>query len=190
LARRRAALCRFFYVTVAGVIGKVAFSFMAPWLGRRRCGELQGYGMFVCLAAAAYFHSTIIAGISLFVVLLIVNDLFMEGGYSNLAPYSPEVFGVRMGARASGLGQAANGGGKILGPLSLALIAGTGNVVAPQATMDAVFPAFMFLAACGLATGLAFTFLAPETHGRPIPQDADEKPAAARVVAAARTAAR
>jgi hypothetical protein len=42
---------------------------MAPWLGRRRCGELQGYGMFVCLAAAAYFHSTIIAGISLFVVL-------------------------------------------------------------------------------------------------------------------------
>jgi putative MFS transporter len=72
----------------------------------------------------------------------------------------------------------------------LALIAGTGNVVAPQATMDAVFPAFMFLAACGLATGLAFTFLAPETHGRPIPQDADEKPAAARVVAAARTAAR
>jgi hypothetical protein len=48
----------------------------------------------------------------------------------------------------------------------------------------------MFLAACGLATGLAFTFLAPETHGRPIPQDADEKPAAARVVAAARTAAR
>jgi hypothetical protein len=44
-------------------------SFMAHWLGRRRCGELQGYGMFVCLAAAAYFHSTIIAGISLFVVL-------------------------------------------------------------------------------------------------------------------------
>jgi putative MFS transporter len=180
----------FFYVTVAGVIGKVAFSFMAPWLGRRRCGELQGYGMFVCLAAAAYFHSTIFAGISLFVVLLIVNDLFMEGGYSNLAPYSPEVFGVRMGARASGLGQAANGGGKILGPLSLALIAGTGNVVAPQATMDAVFPAFMFLAACGLAAGLAFTFLAPETHGRPIPQDADEMPAAPRVVAGSRTAAR
>ena len=129
--------------------------------------------MFVCLAAAAYFHSVLIAGVSLFLVLLIVNDLFMEGGYSNLAPYSPEVFGVRMGARASGLGQGANGVGKILGPLSLAVIAGTGNVVAPQATMDAVLPAFMFLAACGLATGLAFTFLAPETHGKPIPQDAD-----------------
>jgi hypothetical protein len=56
--------------------------------------------------------------------------------------------------------------------------------------MDAVFPAFMFLAACGLAAGLAFTFLAPETHGRPIPQDADEMPAAPRVVAGSRTAAR
>ena len=105
-------------------------------------------------------------------------------------PYSLEVFGVRMGARASGLRQAANGGGKILGPLSLALIAGTNNVVAPQATMDAVFPAFMFLAACGLATGLAFTFLAPETHGRPIPQDADGTPTPARVVGASQTAAR
>jgi hypothetical protein len=34
--------------------------------------------------------------------------------------------------------------------------------------------AFLFLAASGLATGLAFTFLAPETHDRPIPQDADD----------------
>jgi putative MFS transporter len=82
-----------------------------------------------------------------------------------------------MWARASGLGQAANGGGKIVGPLSLALIAGTNNVVATQATMDAVFPAFIFLAVCGLATGLAFTFLVPETHGRPIPQDAGGTPA-------------
>jgi hypothetical protein len=122
-------------IAMGFMIGSVlSVIIVATLLFAVRCGELQGYGMFVCLAAAAYFHSTIIAGISLFVVLLIVNDLFMEGGYSNLAPYSPEVFGVRMGARASGLGQAANGGGKILGPLSLALIAGTGNVVAPQAT--------------------------------------------------------
>jgi hypothetical protein len=53
----------------------------------------------------------------------------------------------------------------------------------PNCEMDAVLPAFMFLAACGLATGLAFTFLAPETHGKPIPQDAD--PAATAVGGAA-----
>jgi hypothetical protein len=108
------------------------------------------------------------------------THIAMEGPQINapsmLAPGNMTILFVRMGARASGLGQAANGGGEILGPLSLALIAGTNNVVAPQATMDAVLPAFMLLAACGLATGLAFTLLAPETHGRPIPQGGDGKP--------------
>ena len=93
------------------------------------------------------------------------TDFFNAGGFSNLAPYTPEAYGVRMGARASGLGQGANGAGKIIGPLSLAVIAGTSNVLKPAATEAAVFPAFMFLAYCGLAIGLAFTFLGGETHG-------------------------
>jgi putative MFS transporter len=73
---------------------------------------------------------------------------------------------VRLGARASGLGQAANGVGKIVGPLSLALIAGSSNVVSPQATSDAVLPAYLFLAFCMLLVGLSFVFLAVETHGK------------------------
>src|SRR5580698_3377032 len=81
-------------------------------------------------------------------------------------PYTVEVFGVRLGARSSGLGQAANGVGKILGPLSLALIAGTGNIVSPKATGDAVLPAFLFLAFGMLLVGLSFTLLGVETHGR------------------------
>lgn len=70
------------------------------------------------------------------------------------------------GRRASGLGQAANEVGKILGPLSLTVIAGTSNVLKPAATGAAVFPTFMFLAFCELAIALAFTFLGHETHGR------------------------
>ena len=73
---------------------------------------------------------------------------------------------MRLGARASGLGQAANGVGKILGPLSLALIAGTGNIVKPETTAGAVLPAYLFLAFCMLLVGLSFTFLAVETHGK------------------------
>jgi hypothetical protein len=42
--------------------------------------------MFVCLAAAARFHSVIIAGISLFVVLLIVNDLLRRAATPTLPP--------------------------------------------------------------------------------------------------------
>lgn len=164
----------FVYVTAAGIAGKFLFSFIAPLMGRRRLGEVHGYGVFVCLAAAAYFHSTILGGISIFVIALALTDFFNSGGFTNLAPYTPEAYGVRMGARASGLGQAANGVGKILGPLSLAVIAGTSNVLKPAATEAAVFPAFMFLACCGLAVGLAFTFLAHETHGKAVPQDAEQ----------------
>jgi MFS transporter, putative metabolite:H+ symporter len=93
----------------------------------------------------------------------------------NLAPYTAEIFPVQLAARAVGLGQAANGAGKIAGPLSLALIAGTDNLVAPQATADAVTPAFLFLAACGLAVTLAFTWVPIETHGKPL-RLGDEEP--------------
>ena len=79
-------------------------------------------------------------------------------------------------ARASGLGQAANGVGKILGPLSLALIAGSSNVVSPQATSDAVLPAYLFLAFAMLLVGLSFVFLAVETHGKAM-GIGDEEPA-------------
>jgi putative MFS transporter len=36
--------------------------------------------------------------------------------------------------------------GKIIGPLGLALIAGSSDLVSPKLTIDALFPAFLFLA--------------------------------------------
>ena len=66
------------------------------------------------------------------------------------------------------MGQAANGVGKILGPLALALIAGSSNLVSPQATEDAVLPAFLFLSVNMLLVALGFGFLGVETHGRPL----------------------
>jgi len=100
--------------------------------------------------------------------VLIPAALFFDGGFSNIAPYSAEIFPVRLSARGVGLAQAANGVGKIAGPLCLALIAGASNLITPKATIDAVTPAFLFLAACGLAIGLAFSFLGVETHGKPL----------------------
>jgi MFS transporter, putative metabolite:H+ symporter len=81
---------------------------------------------------------------------------------------------VRLGARAAGLSQAANGCGKVLGPLCLALIAGTDNLVSPKATADAVIPAFLFLGGCMIVVGLACTFLGPETSGKPMSLEADD----------------
>ena len=120
-------------------------SIVSPLMGRRRCGQVWGFIAAIALACAAYFSDTFVGGVPLLVVFLCCSTFGIDGSFSNLAPYTVEVFGVRLGARSSGLGQAANGVGKILGPLSLALIAGTGNIVSPHATADAVLPAFMFL---------------------------------------------
>ena len=111
-------------------------------------------------------------GYPAFVVLLVPAALFFDCGFSNVAPYSAELFPVRLSARGVGLAQAANGVGKIAGPLCLALIAGTSNLTTPKATIEAVTPALLFLAACGLAIGLAFTLFGVETHGRPLALEA------------------
>jgi putative MFS transporter len=100
------------------------------------------------------------------IVLVAASAFFVEGNFSNLAPYTVEQYGVRLGARSSGLGQAANGVGKILGPLALALIAGSDNIVSPKATAEAVLPAFIFLGVGMLLVAGAFAFLGIETHGR------------------------
>jgi putative MFS transporter len=167
----------FVIVSLTGMVGRAIFSMLPQWIGRRRCGAIRGYGIAVSLGAAGVFFDRTLFGYPAFVVLLIPAALFFDGGFSNIAPYSAEIFPVRLSARGVGLAQAANGVGKIAGPLCLALIAGTSNLITPKATIDAVTPAFLFLAACGLAIGLAFTLLGIETHGRPLaleaPQDTE-----------------
>ena len=132
----------------SGVTGKIIVSLTAPKLGRRTLGAVFGFVTVGLLAAAGYFSSVLIGdGFPLFIVLIAASAFFAEGGFSNLAPYTVEQYGVNLGSRSSGLGQAANGVGKIVGPLALALLAGSSNIIAPQATADAVFPAFLFHAA-------------------------------------------
>jgi putative MFS transporter len=150
------------------VTGKILVSFIAPMLGRRTLGVSFGVLAAVGLAFAGYYSTVLIGGFPVFVILTAASAFFAEGGFSNLAPYTIEQYGVSLGSRSSGLGQAANGVGKILGPFALAILAGSENKIAPKATADAVFPAFLFLGATMLAVALAFAFLGVETHGKQI----------------------
>ena len=164
----------FIYVAGSGVVGKIIVSIIAPAMGRRTLGIVFGFIGTVCLALAGYFNGVLLNGMPLFIVLIAASAFFVEGGFSNLAPYTVEQYGVRLGSRSSGLGQAANGVGKIVGPLALALLAGSSNVIAPRATAEAVFPAFVLLAVLMLLVSLAYVFLGVETHGRPIAQGHEE----------------
>ena len=147
-------------------------------VGRRPVGIVFGFAAALAIGLAGYFHSMLLAGFPLFVVLIATSAFFVEGGMGSIAPYTIEQYGVRLGSRASGLGHAAAGVGKITGPLALVLIAGTGNLVRPQATAAAVFPALLLLALCMLAVAFGFIFLALETHGRAMAFGSEEEPAA------------
>jgi putative MFS transporter len=158
----------FLIISAGGVSGKILVCFIAPLMGRRTLGTAFGLIAAVGLCLAGYYNDVLVGGFPLFVILTAAAAFFAEGGFSNLAPYTVEQYGVSLGSRSSGLGQAANGIGKILGPFALAILAGSDNIIAPKATADAVFPAFVFLGATMLAVALAFAFLGVETHGKQI----------------------
>jgi putative MFS transporter len=181
------AAAYFVFVALGGVAGKIVVTFLAPLTGRRPLGVVWGIGGVFALAAAGYYHAVLVGAVPLMVILLCASTFFIEGGFSNLAPYTVESYGVNLGARASGLGQAANGVGKILGPLSLALIAGSSNILSPQATANAVFPAYLFLAFCMALVALSFLILGVETHGKTIAFVADEASPAPRPALGAQT---
>jgi MFS transporter, putative metabolite:H+ symporter len=170
----REAARYFVLVVLSGMVGKVFFSILPYYVGRRCAAQTHGFGLAAGIALAGCFHSVFIGSFPVFVLLLMATNVFMQGGFTNLAPYNVEVFGVRLGARAAGLNQAANGVGKILGPLLLALSTGMGNALTSHATEGGILPAFLVLSVCALAVGLAVTFLGPETHGKPLTLQEEE----------------
>jgi putative MFS transporter len=77
-------------------------------------------------------------------------------------------FRTRLRTSGMGLGYGVGNLGKILGPLGLALIVGSSNYVNPQATLDAIFPALLYLAFWYALAAVAFWVLGFETKGRSI----------------------
>lgn len=154
----------FLWVTFAGIFGRLLFILLAVKLGRRTSGMIMGYGGALFLALAAVSQGMWWGAIPAFLLFLAAGQIFYDGGYANLNPYAAELYGPRMAASAMGIGSAAGGIGKILGPLSLGLIAGGSELITPSATQGAVLPGFLFLAGCCLVGGMCFWLLGIETH--------------------------
>jgi len=158
----------FVYASIASFLGRVLFSVLPLYIGRRNSALVGTLISVLVMLAIFAFYREFIAGWSVFALLVIFGAAFYSGSFSNMSPYVVEVFPVSLGARAFGLAQAANGVGKILGPVCLALIAGSGDVVSPKATADAIAPAFLFLAACEFAALIAIFAYRREPHGKPM----------------------
>jgi putative MFS transporter len=156
----------FGFVTLGSFAGRLCFSFLPQRTGRRPCGMLMGFGAAPLLALAAISGESEVAGASLFLLALVAASFFVDGGFANLAPYTSEIFPTPLRTHGMGLAWAMSGIGRIVGPLGVALIAGTGDLIEPEATLDALLPAFMYLAVFSLLVGLAFAVVRLEPHGR------------------------
>ena len=162
----QAAAGRFVLVSLAGLAGRLVFALTPHWIGRRPTGVIVSFCGALALAMAALFHDASLAGAPAFFLFLLAGQFFNDGGYSNLNPYGAELYPARLASSGAGIAAAAGGFGKILGPMALGLIAGTGNLISPHATEQAILPGFLFLAACCLLAGLAYALLGVETHKR------------------------
>ena len=155
----------FLLVALGSFAGRLFFSFVPQRLGRRTCGLVMGFGAVPPLVLAAFSSDTEIAGVPLFLLALIPAAFFVDGGFANLAPYTPEIFPTSLRTHGMGLAWAVSGLGRIIGPLVIALVAGTGDLVDPEATLDALAPSFLFLAASSLLVGIGFLLVRIEPHG-------------------------
>ena len=154
------------FVTLGGLVGRIAFSLLSEWIGRRAAGGLLGFGAAAMLVIAGLGHDVMLGTVSLFWLMLIAWAFFGDGGFAVIGPYSAEVWPV--GLRTTGMGAAYGFGGigKTLGPLGLALIIGSDNFVKPDASVAAIPTAFIYFAGWYLLAGIVYSVFGLETKGR------------------------
>jgi putative MFS transporter len=133
-------------------------------------GGVYGFGAASLVILAGYLHSTFVGTVSAFWLILIPAYFFVDGGFAILGPYAAEVWPARLRATGMGAAYGFGGIGKIIGPLGLALITGSSNVVNPAASVAKVVPAFLYLGAWCALTGIVLGCFGMETRGRSIEQ--------------------
>ncbi len=155
-----------FFPSFAGLAGRFVFSWLSDAIGRKPSGALLGFGAAASLAVAGHWYGAAIGGLSVFYLMLFFQRFFGDGGYAVVGPYTAEVWPAGLRASGMGFGFGIGNFGKIIGPLGLALIVGSSDVIAPKATMAAIEPAMLYLAGWYALAGLTFLVLGIETKGR------------------------
>ncbi len=162
------------FIASGGFAGRIAFSILSDAIGRRKSGALVGFGAGIFLSLAGIFYNDSLGGISLFWLLLIVTHFFGDGGFSIVGPYSAEVWPSNIRATGMGAAYGFGGIGKIIGPLGLAVIVGSSNVLKPAVSIHHLTPAFIYLGAWFALTGVVYGIFGMETGGRSFEQIEDE----------------
>ena len=156
------------WVSLAGILGRLAASYSSDAMGRRHSGMLICFGAALFMALAGYLSDAYIGALSVFFVLCMIQRFFGDGSYAIIGPYLAEVWPLRLRGSGMGLCYGVGNVGKIIGPLGLALIVGSSNYISPKASVDAVLPAFLYLGFWYALAALTFWLIGFETKSRSI----------------------
>jgi MFS transporter, putative metabolite:H+ symporter len=160
------------WYAIVGILGRFFCSWMSDALGRRTGGIVASVVGAAAMFLAGLLHEHYIGPVSpytsAFYLLILVQTFFGSGNYSIVGPYMAEIWPANL--RASGMGVVYGVGnlGKFIGPLGLALIAGSSNYVKPAATLHAIIPGFAYFSYWYLLGAFAFWLVGHETRGRTI----------------------
>ena len=156
------------WVSLAGILGRLAASYLSDAMGRRHSGMLICFGAALFMALAGYLSDAYIGALSVFFALCIIQRFFGDGSYAIIGPYLAELWPLRLRGSGMGLCYGVGNVGKIIGPLGLALIVGSSNYISPKASVDAVLPAFLYLGFWYALAALTFWLIGFETKSRSI----------------------
>jgi MFS transporter, putative metabolite:H+ symporter len=139
------------WVSLIAIIGRFFVMTIIEALGRRGSGVLCCLIAAVAISIAGYMPNIYVGTASMFFVMILVTVFFGSGNYSIVGPYMAEVWPTRLRTSGMGLGYGIGNMGKIIGPLGLALIAGSSDYISPKATLDALGLAFLYFGSCGFS---------------------------------------
>ena len=153
-------------ISLCGLLSRFTMGILADKFGRRRCGAFAACGAAICLLVASLVgHGDILAREHFWIpfgLALILAD----SSFAVLALYTSELWPSRLRGRGSGVSYGVGSIGKIMGPLGLAVVVGSSNMIKPAATVDSLPTAFSYLAAMFLIAGFFYLFVARETKGK------------------------
>jgi MFS transporter, putative metabolite:H+ symporter len=158
------------WVSLMAIAGRFYCSYLSDAMGRRWAGIVSCLISAVFMSLAGYLHDVYIGSLSVFFVMVLLQNFMGSGNYSVVGPYMGEMWPSRLRGSGMGLVYGVGNLGKFIGPVGLALVAGSDNYVSPQATAAALVPGFNYFAEWYLIGAFAFWLIAPETRGQTIAQ--------------------
>ena len=152
--------------SLTGLLSRLAMGALADRFGRRRCGAVAACGAALFLVLAGLTGRGDVLEPGLFWLPFGLAFVLADSGFAIMGMYTSEIFPSRLRGRGSGLSYAAGSVGKIVGPLGLALLIGSSNMIRPEATVGSLVTAFGYLAIMFLLAGFTYLLIARETRGQ------------------------